>query len=221
MKKNVIIGIVVVLVIVLAVAIYIGLNKKDDDKNNRELETAVFIDESGKKVTVETNQNMKDLVTEVYKKVTVELPNSIEFMDVEKNAENITAYTGIKSTDKIKEMVVSEPMMSAQAYSFVLVKVAKDADIDALKEEIVNNINFAKWVCVQADKIYVTNCGDIIAIVMANSDWAKPVYDSFKAVVENNIGTEKEKDCSDPFEGGFEDPDNMPTDLPPNGETEV
>ncbi len=218
MNKNVIIGIVGVLVIVLAVAIFIGMNKKDD---NKELKTAVFVNESGEKVTVETNQNMKDLVSEVYKKVTVELPGSIDFMDVEKNADNISGYTGIKSTDKVTEMVVSEPMMNAQAYSFILVKVTKDADVEEIKEEILNNINPAKWICVSADKIYITNSGDVIAIIMASEEWAKPVYDAFKTVVENKIGTEKEKDCSEPFEDGFEVPDNMPIDLPPNGEVEV
>ena len=50
-----------------------------------------------------------------------------------------------------------------------------------------------KWICVSAEKVYVTNSGNVIFMVMSDEEWAKLVYDSFKEQVENKIGKELEK----------------------------
>ena len=55
----------------------------------------------------------------------------------------------------------------------------------------------AKWICVSAGKLYITNNGNTIFMVMADEEWSKPVYDEFKRYVNNNIGKELEKDGED------------------------
>ena len=51
----------------------------------------------------------------------------------------------------------------------------------------------AKWLCVSAEKLYITNSDDIIFMVMARDNWATPVYNGFKKYVNNNIGKELTK----------------------------
>ena len=45
-----------------------------------------------------------------------------------------------------------------------------------------------KWICVSAEKFYITNHNNVIFYVMSYEDWAKPVYDSFKKYVNNEVG---------------------------------
>ena len=48
----------------------------------------------------------------------------LETMKVDiKNIDEVTSYTGLKTTDGIESIVVSEPLITAQAYSVAIVKV--------------------------------------------------------------------------------------------------
>ena len=94
--------------------------------------------------------------------------------------------------------------MNAQAYSLAVVKVKENADIEKMKKEMLDNIDMSRWICVTAEKLYITNNGNIIFFVMSDEDWAKSVYEGFKKYVNNNIGKELEKTA-----------DNTAIDLPP------
>lgn len=178
MKKNVIIVCIVILVIAIVAGTVMMFSKKDEDKK-----------EVGA-VKLETAQEMKDLINKIYTKLGDELPN-LEIYDVDKNDEYaLNAYTGLKSADNIETIVASEPMMSAQAYSLVMVKTNGKADIKAMKQEMIDNIDVRKWICVSAEKVYVTDYNDVIFLVMSNDDWAKPVYDEFKNLVGGKVGEE-------------------------------
>ena len=50
--------------------------------------------------------------------------------------------------------------MSSQAYSFVAVKFKNAVNIEKVKEEMYNNIDMNKWLCVSADVLYLTNYGN-------------------------------------------------------------
>ena len=49
--------------------------------------------------------------------------------------------------------------MSSYAYSFVAVKFKNGVNIEKVKEEMYNNIDMNKWLCVSADVLYLTNYG--------------------------------------------------------------
>ena len=83
--------------------------------------------------------------------------------------------------------------MNAIPYNLAVVKVKDGTNIEAIKEEMLNNINMRRWVCVNADKLYITNNGNVIFLIMANEEDAKPIYEEFKKYVNNNIGKELEK----------------------------
>jgi len=49
------------------------------------------------------------------------------------------------------------------------------------------NINTRKWICVTAEKLYATNSGDVVFLVMTRADLAESVFNSFKNLA-GNIG---------------------------------
>lgn len=178
MNKKVLIAIVAVILIVAIIIGAVVLLKK---KDNKEDENAVKL---------ETVEEMKALIDKMYGNLVGQLP-SLQTYDVNKeNKEEVSIYTGLKDTNNVDKVVVSEPMMNAQAYSLVMVKTAQGADIEAMKQEMIDNIDVRKWICVSAEKVYVTNYKDVIFLVMSSDEWAKPVYDEFKNLVGGKVGKE-------------------------------
>lgn len=111
--------------------------------------------------------------------------------------DSITAYTGLKSIDLIDSIVVNEPMMGSQAYSVLAIKVKNKSDVENVKQEIYDNINMNKWVCVSADKLVITNTENLIFVVMTSNDWFDDSYKAYKEYVNNNIGKELEKEVEE------------------------
>lgn len=188
MKKGIIWAIVAVIIIAL-VGVGVYFSNQDDGNQGIKLETA---------------KDMKNFFGKIYKKIEDQLPEvGTDIIDVS-DAMEVTNYTGLKSNKDVEAIVVSMPVMSAQAYEAVMVKVKNGADIESMKQEMLDNIDMNKWICVSAEKVYVTNSGNVIFMVMSDEDWAKLVYDSFKEQVENKIGKELEKsedtDCELPPE---------------------
>ena len=162
---------------------------------------------NGESSTIETASQMNAMFKSIYNKLGDELPNlETAEMDVS-DASTVKAYTGLQSNENVETLVVSEPLMSSQAYSAVAVKVKSGANVENMKQEMLDNINMAKWICVSASNLYITNSGNTIFMVMSNEDWAKPVYEAFKEYVNNNIGKELEKASND---GDIELPPEMP-----------
>ena len=177
MKKGIIWAIVAVIIIAL-VGVGVYFSNQDDGNQGIKLETA---------------KDMKNFFGKIYKKIEEQLPEvDTDIIDVS-DAMEVTNYTGLKSNKDVEAIVVSMPVMSAQAYEAVMVKVKNGADIESMKQEMLDNIDMNKWICVSAEKVYVTNSGNVIFMVMSDEEWAKLVYDSFKEQVENKIGKELEK----------------------------
>ncbi|HBN86100.1 MAG TPA: hypothetical protein DDZ89_19920 [Clostridiales bacterium] len=98
--------------------------------------------------------------------------------------ENMQYFLGVEGLEFL-EAIASEPMISAQAYSLCLVRVKEDADIEAMKTSIKENVNPRKWVCVGVDpeNVIVDSIGDVIILIMTN-DYAKEFHDAFLALKE-------------------------------------
>ena len=110
-----------------------------------------------------------------------------------KNIDEVTSHTGLKTINDIESIVVSEPMMTSQAYSVAVVKVKDTANVEKIKQEMLDNIDMRRWICVSAEQLYITNSGNVVFSVMADKYIAKAVYNDFKKYVNNNIGKELEK----------------------------
>lgn len=175
-KENIIIGIIVLTVIVILGVLFINFNKSETTES-----------------TIKNSKDMIKMVNSIYQNINNELP-SLETMAIDiNNLDDVTSYTGLKSNKDIEELVISVPMMNAQAYSLAVVKVKDGANIESLKQEMLDNIDMRRWICVSAEKLYITNNENIIFLVMADKDIAESVYNGFKSYVNNKTGKELEK----------------------------
>ena len=88
----------------------------------------------------------------------------------------------ILGTDEIdyKEAVVSMPMMSSIAYQCVLLRVEED-DVDTVKQQIKDNADLNKWVCVSAETMLIESRGDVIFFVMGENDTSYALNAAFQA----------------------------------------
>ena len=175
-NKPLIVGVsLIVLVIILIVVIMFifGKSKESDSKFN-------------------SSDDLKNMINSIYNDLGDTLP-ALDFQDIDSSTESRKYYTGLSDGNNVDFFVVSEPLMNAQAYSLVVLKVKDTSKIETMKQEMYNNINMAKWLCVSAEKLYITNSDDIIFMVMASDNWATPVYNGFKKYVNNNIGKELTK----------------------------
>ena len=155
----------------------------------------IFILVSGKENTgsLETTKDIIKMISIIDKDNKNVLPE-LETMKVDiKNIDEVTSYTGLKTNNDIESIVVSVPMMTSQAYSVAVVKVKDTANVEKIKQEMLDNIDMRRWICVSAEQLYITNSGNVIFSVMADKDIAKAVYNDFKKYVNNNIGKELEK----------------------------
>lgn len=150
-----------------------------------------------------SNQNanyegtLEDLMDSIYEKNPVELNlGQTTTIDLT-NSDDLTYFLGVQSAENIEEAVYSEPMMGSQAYSVCLVRTKEGADIDALKQTILDGIDLRKWICVGADKVIVTNYGDIIAMIMTDSGLSETLtddlYNAFVEVVGGETGKKLER----------------------------
>jgi len=171
----------------------------------------VIILVSGKENTgsLETTKDIIKMINSINKDNKNVLPE-LETMKINvKNIDEVTSYTGLTSNDDIESIVVSVPLMTAQAYSVAVVKVKDNADVEKIKQEMLDNIDMRRWICVSAEQLYITNSGNVIFSVMTDKDIAKAVYDDFKKYVNNNIGKELEKSND---EENIELPPEMPAE---------
>lgn len=169
----------------------------------------ILVSGSGNKGSVETPKDINDIINTINKNNKNVLPE-LETMKVDiKNIDEVTSYTGLKTNDGIESIVVSEPLITSQAYSVAIVKVKDNADVEKIKQEMLDNIDMRRWICVSAEQLYITNSGNVIFSVMADKDIAKAVYNDFKKYVNNNIGKELEKSNN---EENIELPSEMPAE---------
>lgn len=174
-KKNLIICAVIVLIVL---AVIIGIAVKSNNNGN---------------IKIESTANMKNLIDSIYKNANVELP-SLETNEIDmSDNDTVSTYTGSQDNSNIESIIVSEPLISSQAYSLVVMKLKNSADVEKVKQNIYDNVNMSKWICVSAEKLYITNYNNIVFYVMSDEDWAQPVYTAFKAYVNNKNGSELEK----------------------------
>lgn len=176
-NKPIIIGTILLIACVIILVVIMSI------KGNSNTDTNSF----------KSSGDVKKMVKSIYNELGDKLPELV-FQNVDTSLDSLKSYTGLSDNSNIDFMVVSEPEMNAQAYSLVALKVKDASKIENMKQEMYDNIDMAKWICVSAEKLYITNSGDLIFMVMSVDEWATPVYNSFKKYVNNNIGKELTKD---------------------------
>lgn len=174
-KKIIIAVVAVILIAAIIVAIVVIANKKKDD-DKLKIESSADLERLVEQM-YEGNENLPDLQTTV--------------VDV-KEKYVVQAATGLENGDDLEYLVVSEPLMNAQAYSLVLAKVKDGVDANKIAEDMSKSVNMRKWICVSADILYATNSNDVVCLIMSSEEWAKPVYEKFKEIA-GTVGKEYEQ----------------------------
>lgn len=90
----------------------------------------------------------------------------------------------------VVDSVVYEPMISPATSSMCIVKLSEDADINSLKQTVLQNSNPAKWICTGAEYCLVVESGRYIMLVMSTEEDCNALRDAFiEQFGAENVGT--------------------------------
>lgn len=145
-KKTKIVVTVTTLIVIVAVAVIIALlvaKSGKEEKNNSSLK-------------ISSVEDLNNLVEEIYEDNKPFPTLETREINVSESAE-VEAVTGVDNGDDFEYLVVSEPMISSQAYSLVIGKVKSGVNSDKVAKEIYENVNPRKWICVSAEKVCATS----------------------------------------------------------------
>ena len=142
---------------------------------------------------INTAEDLSSLVDKIYEGQEGMIPPSVQTQIIDvSDSETVQYVTGLENANDIEFIVTSEPMISSQAYSLILVKVKDGVNANKIAKTMSENVNTRKWICVSAEKLYTTNSGNIVCLVMASENTAKSVYEKFKTLA-GTVGEEYEK----------------------------
>ena len=134
-----------------------------------------------------SGESLSAIVDKIYEQKAPQFPTGPMEVDLS-DAESVLWLTGISDPALLKEALVSEAMMGSQAYSLVLVRVNDAAKAEEVANTMLENIDPAKWICVQAD--------DMVLFVMIDSQFGLPAADligAFKTVCGGVLDKELSK----------------------------
>lgn len=104
-----------------------------------------------------------------------EMPMMVE--NIELNDENFKYYA---FTDvEYKEAIASESMTGSTPHSVVLIRLENTDKKEEVIEDIKNNADPRKWICVEAENTYVLSKGDLIVLIMSN-ELAPKIKENFE-----------------------------------------
>lgn len=139
---------------------------------------------------VSVEGTMEELLNKVVAENPVEFMGGVIPVDVADTSEDglwaIKAFTGLDNAESITEAAAFEPMMGSLAFSMVMVRVAPEADAKAVAEAMKAGIDTRKWICVEANDLMVTGYGDVVMLIMLNTEGgmtAQSFVDAFSKVV--------------------------------------
>ncbi len=170
MSKNIkiIIAVVVAAIAIIAIIVVIGMMNR----------TVIGVDKTA--LTANSVEELASLVDKVYEGATVDLYDT-ETIKIDLTDDSaVKSYTGLENGNDLEYAVVSEPLINAQAYSLVMAKVKNGVNANQIAEQMADNVNPRKWICVSAEKVYAVNSGDIVFLVMSNEEMTNDIFDSFK-----------------------------------------
>lgn len=139
------------------------------------------------------NGNLTATLSEIADEIVEKNPDGVQGEKVELDLKDkskegqwlIESNLGLKDVSKIKEALVYESAMGSTAFSMVLVRVNKAADAKDVANEMKENIDPRKWVCVSADDVQVVGYGDVIMFIMLDSGLnlnTQSYVDAFKEI---------------------------------------
>lgn len=132
------------------------------------------------------DMTLPDIIDKIYEVTPVDLSIYSDSMDVT-DPDTMAYNAGLTNLDKVKEAAVSEPMMSSQAYSMVLVRAVDESAVADIANEMKAGIDPAKWICVAADDLQIVSYRDVILLFMVSSELSdtitsQKIVDAFQQI---------------------------------------
>lgn len=93
-----------------------------------------------------------------------EMPMFVE--NIELNNENFKSYAFVDVD--YKEALASESMTGSTPHSVVLIRLNNGSDAENVVKDIEKNADPRKWICVEAENVYVLSKGDLVVLIMSN-----------------------------------------------------
>ena len=115
--------------------------------------------------------NVEGTLEEIMEKIYAGIPeeNLPALMDMPVDSETVEGFLGTTEVS-FEEAVAREPMMSSVPHSVVLVRLNDAKDASAAVEKIKANVNPRKWICVEASNVIVKSKGDLVILIMADTE---------------------------------------------------
>ena len=187
----------------MMMTVLVACGEKTDENNNENIDENVtdnVNDDTAADTTEDTadesaSAGLDGTLSEIIVKLNEQ--KTPEFMTGEipvdlTDADSVKYMTGLDSAEKVKEAAAHESMMGSQAYSLVLVRLNDAADAEAVATEMKNGIDQRKWICVEADDLRVVASGDLVMLIMIDSEYASTVtaadyVDAFTALAGGSL----------------------------------
>lgn len=130
----------------------------------------------GKEKNENIEGSLEDIMTKLYEGIKEEeKPMMLENKTLTEEDFKYYAFADIK----YKEAIASESMTGSTPHSVVLIRLKDGKDAEAAVKEIKDNANPRKWICVEAENVYVLNKGDLVVLIMSN-ELAEPIKTNFE-----------------------------------------
>ena len=118
---------------------------------------------------LEENKNidgsLPDIMEKLYEGISEEeMPMMLS--NLELNEENFIYYAF--ADIKYKEALASESMTGSIPHSVVLIRLEDATSADEAVKEIKEKADPRKWICVEAENVYVLSKGDLVVLIMSN-----------------------------------------------------
>lgn len=165
-----------------------GNNTGNTNRNADEVQTQTQ-DEEGM-VHLENAEEVAAFLDEMYTNIPEDMiPANIMTTELDlQDMETISYHTGLTDVSQIEGISLSESMIGSVAYSVVYIRTQEGADAELIRQNLMDNVNPAKWICVTAEKQIAGLFGDDIFFVMAPADTADLVYkEAVKAAESRNM----------------------------------
>lgn len=131
-----------------------------------------------------TNKNVEGELTDIMDKLYTGVKDEEKPMALtttKLTEETFENFAFVNDVD-YKEAVVSESMTGSIAHSVVLIRLNNASDAEEVIEKIKKNADPRKWICVEAEKVYVISKGDLVVLIMSNSDLSSRIKSNFESL---------------------------------------
>ena len=163
MSKKLIIISIIAVVAIAAVVLGVVLLKDKPAENNK----GALVEENKGTLAGNVEGTLEEIMTKVYAGIPEE--NLPALMDMPVDSETVEGFLGTTEVS-FKEAVAREPMMSSVPHSVVLVRLNDAESASAAVEKIKASVNPRKWVCVEASNVVVKHKGDLVILIMADTE---------------------------------------------------